>query len=272
MKAHLVFGDPRSPGNRVVFTKQVPESAVEVYSAGAHIFDDGRVYEGGLLSSYPTGPSRADSAPPYVSLLLSETIPSEELCATLSEAGWEESADLPRPEHLPFPVATTLVLEGGGSTEAWQKTMWLAHAFAPTQRTSLDGVGVPPLALSCLSMDLRRYGPHHATFAVLDGAQGPDAINFLNEQGWMRTALDQDAWASQINLSRAVEAQVTYVLGATVVAGAIIHDLSSLESLPYADILSQDVLEEVALALYDLGRADLVPDGLALPGMGLPEN
>lgn len=256
MDIYLVFGDPRMGERRTVLMKSAAPRQLAIEGVAVRISVDGQVFDGGLLGSR-TGAQQNSN---YVSVLVSESQPPAATVRSLLEQGWATTDDLPRPEHLPFMVSTTLLTPGPRSTETWTKNLWFPHAFVPTQRTRIR-LGGAPVEVACLAMVLRRDAAHQAVFVTetpLQDASGLDA------DGWLRAPSRDIQWDDVRALAAGIEATVTYVLGATVVDGVVLHDPEVLSNLNYAEILPPDVVDEVVMALQEQGRADLIPDSLRL--------
>lgn len=261
MKVYLVFGDPRRAKERVLFMQDLPPKEVEVAPTSARVHNNSRVLEGGLLSYAPSGDKNGDSEP-FVSLLISESQPSRGLKKALEAAGWRLIFDYPPPQHLPFLVQTNLLVNTGENIDAWTKPMWFPHAFVPTQRTTLHLPGSQDVSVRCLSMTLHKDRAHEAIFEV-EGSHSVD-LDFLRFDGWTHATVSPLSLSLLSQAAAAVEVQVTYVLGATIVSGVIIHDIEALDNRGVLSCLPGDVLDETIYQLYDLNREDLVPEELRM--------
>lgn len=263
MKVYLVFGDPRRPEQRLVFSNTLSPEDVRLHGNTVWLMADGQTFEGGLLGSSPSPFVANGHGEPYVSVLLSEAPPGEPLRQSLLKSGWLEVGEYPAPDFLPFLVTTTLLVPGGQSYVAWTKPMWFPHAFVPTQRTTLALDGSRDVPVRCLAMTLRRDSAHEALFLV--DSDDEEGLDFLRFDNWIRGNVPGGQWNAMAAVTDGVEATVMYVLGATIVDGAILHDANRLATLDLEALLPSDVLDETVLALHAAGQHDLLPPHLRLP-------
>jgi hypothetical protein len=258
MKVNLVFGDPRSPERRLVLSQPAVPEQLLIEGVAARVQIAGQTFEGGLLGI--DGSSGAN--PSYVSILLSEALPAAAVTKALLAVGWTETTKLPKPDHLPFVVNTTLVVGDPSLNEVWSRSLWFPHAFVPTQRTHLRAGSGAPVDVRCLAMTLRRDSAHQAVFHA---GHIPEGELSLQADGWRRVPAGEERWIDLQAIAQGVEATVTYVLGATVVDGAILHDPEVLAGRDFARLLPVDVVDEIVLALQESGREDLIPPFLHEP-------
>lgn len=263
MKVYLVFGDPRRPEKRLVFATSLSPDDVRLHGNTVWLASDGQTFEGGLLGSSPTPFVANGHGEPYISVLLSETPPSAAFQQSLLASGWLEASEYPAPDFLPFLVTTTLLVPDGEGYVAWTKPMWFPHAFVPTQRTALALDGSRDVPVRCLAMTLRRDSAHEALF--LAESTSEEGLDFLRFDNWIRGTVPGGQWNDMAAVTDGVEATVTYVLGATIVDGAVLHDASRLATIDIEALLPSDVLDETVLALHAAGQRELLPPHLRLP-------
>lgn len=251
MITYLVFGDARREERRLVLTTTVSSQDLVI---DGHVADVARAGQR-LTAAVLNDPYMAETGDQAVVLLADEHAPPEHTVALLRQVGWTDYRGvLPVPERLPFTVDTT-VLVGEDPPHVLVNRIWFTRPLVPTQRTVLHVAGTAPRVV-CLSLDpVEGERPR----ALLWAPQG-DPGRFASA-GWtlLPDALVSDRWRDLIRVSRAIEAKVVYLLGASVVEQVDLHAPDLLRPADFTEVLPADVATETTYALADAGRQDLLP-------------
>ena len=257
MQTFIVFGDPRRADKARTFTASIPTTSITVDDGFATIQHSGRTVGGGILSYQSE--TEAGEQPAHLSVILSESLPDDELANQLVAEGWAVTTQAPRSVTVPFSVAATLFLDSPTGVHLFHTVLWSHHSLVPTQRYTTHTPGGATFPTRVLSMEaVPGDRPSLLLYASdRDVTTGPDGA----PAGWipLHGFLPPDEWADLVRVSNAVEAEVGYLLSTPVVTGVILHDIDQIRPSDIADVLPSDVAEELTTALADLGREDLLP-------------
>lgn len=255
MLIYLVFGDPRREEDRRVFTATVDSKSVRRDSGIVTIAHQGTTVSGALLAEDQT-----TTTPEYLSVLVEETLPTANAVTYLHKAGWADFDGVPPvPQRLPFRAELTVLSEMDDfGPQVWKQTMWLDEPFAPMQRLTLHTGPGQDIAMRCLAM-APTPGDHPQALLTVDG---DEPYRAWAEHRWQRVpaASIPPLWQDLQRVSDAVEASVVYLLGATIVTEAVLHDVDRLQPDDLVRLLPQDVAEATRDALVEAGREDLIPE------------
>lgn len=261
MQTFIVFGDPRRADKNTTFTANIPQEHLAVDGSYASVTTAGRRLDGAVLSYQD--PEVASGQPAHLSVIVSEQPPASDLAALLAGAGWTPALTAPRAVTIPFTVQATLLLADTDGDTTWHTTLWLDRALVPTQRWQAHVPGGTPFPARVLSMEPGDASPP----TLLLHAEIGDMPAAATMPGWvpMPGYPVPGAWRDLARVASAVEANVGYLLATPIVTDVTIHDVDQVHPDDLERVLPRDVAEELATALTDLGREDLIPEGFVAP-------
>lgn len=259
MKTFLVFGDARRAENARTFTADIDDTAVRVTDGHATVRVNDRTFDGVVLAQQVSnlGPDN----PPYVSMLLSESLPDDDVNDLLLQNGWAITTTAPRAVTVPYSVEAFLLVTGRDEPALYTTMLWMDRALVPTQRVTANPPSGIAFPARVLAMDLpgQRKRPIAAFSTDITNLEMDSNDDIA---GWTAVPMIPipPQWEDVARVSDAIEAKVQYLLSSPVVVGIELHNLDALTVDDVRNVLPADVAEELIPVLEEVGRADLIPE------------
>lgn len=155
---------------------------------------------------------------------------------------------------VPLSVEALLLLEQGENLSPYTMRLRLETSFVPTQRITAQAPSGNPFPASVISMESR--GDNSSPRVVLTAkAEFVPTDSTGDIPGWqpVPNLSITEEWANMVRISKAVEADVQYLLASPVIVGVRLHNLDTLYRDDITNWLPEDLAEEIAIALQATG-------------------
>lgn len=248
MQVIVVYGDPRRSERRLALIGDVPENSIDIKNGFASLYFQNVAITGPVVWGH------LDSGAPQLPLVIlaDDKEPAVNEIGFLTQRGWDLTEDVPVPTTVPFTAYVTLVAPNTNDViEAYSGQSWFERSLAVTQRATLAISPEKQVAVRVMAVAKRDDG--RPDFLLL-AEKNPDPDD-LRRNGWKLKKEPVEGeiannWRRMARLCNAVEVQVSYLLGAPLATGAVIHNPDLI--LPGdLDALPDHVHSEVENALLE---------------------